>query len=605
MSYSPELSEYYSEEEKTVQPVSTPTIKLKLKLNPSASSSSFPTEKKQKQKKKHKKKHSKVKLEDHNNDYSSNFKNEHTVHPMAGGKRPYALIQEQQEMHNEYEDDDDNEDDDDDNYSESYHPTDTNKPKPESFYSEDDDNDYQHYKQPRFLSPSAQLDYPDYQGPRLGRPPKEKTRRSSSTKSGSSATEKPKKRGRPTNKAKAAALLAQIPPKIPENPKRDLKAILTKLLDNLQKRDVYGFFLDPVDPNFVPDYLKVIKTPMAFTTMQTKLEDAVYTNVDDFRQDFNLIVSNAKLYNAVNTIYWKSADKLYEVGSKLIDKAEKQYDEEMSLAAAETSIVGEIQEGKKLSVGRKDSFIKEEDVDIMGIDTNTLSLQKHNRQGFDTASIDIASSRAIVPNKSYYNKKKKKKTVEMGTVYAPDGSLHAVSGVPDPAALLPTEGSFCEPPQLITSNPNTLPSVFYLNRQSSDDAYRNKHQVHSAHFLDYGPFTTLGHQPPGAFYTAQDASYIYPLFGDDRGEAYVKSLWQFLEVEQHDKQLIDIVKKRSDYLTRGAWSVLNETLDKKNDYLTQKDETTENDKQKTISTEFGEVDVSSIINKLLSETNQE
>ncbi|CAO3679957.1 unnamed protein product [Rhizopus stolonifer] len=570
MSYSPELSEYYSEEEKTVQPVSTPTIKLKLKLNSSASPSPFSTEKKQKQKKKHKKKHSKVKLEDHSNDYSSNFRNEHTVHPMAGGKRPYALIQEQQEMRNEYEDDNDNEDDDNDNYSESYHPTDTNKPKLESFYT--------------------QLDYPDHQGPRLGRPPKEKTRRSSSTKSGSSATEKPKKRGRPTNKAKAA---------------RDLKAILAKLLDNLQKRDVYGFFLDPVDPSFVPDYLKVIKTPMAFTTMQTKLEDAVYTNVDDFRQDFNLIVSNAKLYNAVNTIYWKSADKLYEVGSKLIDKAEKQYDEEMSLAAAETSVVGEIQEGKKLPVGRKDSFIKEEDVDIMGIDTNTLSLQKHNRQGFDTTSIDIASSRALVPNKSYYNKKKKKKTVEMGTVYTPDGSLHAVSGVPDPAALLPTEGSFCEPPQLITSNPNTLPSVFYLNRQSSDDAYRNKHQVHSAHFLDYGPFTTLGHQPPGAFYTAQDASYIYPLFGDDRGEAYVKSLWQFLEVEQDDKQLIDIVKKQSDYLTRGAWSVLNETLNKKNDYLTQKDETTENNKQKTINTEFGEVDVSSIINKLLSETNQE
>ncbi|PHZ17055.1 Bromodomain-containing protein, partial [Rhizopus microsporus ATCC 52813] len=69
-------------------------------------------------------------------------------------------------------------------------------------------------------------------------------------------------------------------------------------------------FLEPVDPNYVPDYLKVIKSPMDFSTMQKKLDSGQYKNVDDFRQDFNLIVSNAKLYNAIDTIYWKSADKL-------------------------------------------------------------------------------------------------------------------------------------------------------------------------------------------------------------------------------------------------------------------------------------------------------
>ncbi|EIE77340.1 hypothetical protein G6F46_004845 [Rhizopus delemar] len=596
MSYSPELSDYYSEEEeKTIQPVSTPTIKLKLKLNPSPSTAS--TEKKQKHKKKHKKKHRKIESEEEEDDYVE----EPAVHPTAGGKRPYALIQQQKQYQQHSEDIEDNDDDD----SEIYHPTDVKRSKRESFESEEEE-EYYSSKQPVFIPPAQP------QGPRLGRPPKQKTRRSSSTKSSTSAAEKPKKRGRPTNKAKAAALLAQLPPKIPENPKRDLKTILSKLLDNLQKRDMYGFFLEPVDPNFVPDYLKVIKSPMDFLTMSKKLERGAYTNVEDFRQDFNLIVSNAKLYNAIDTIYWKSADKLYEVGSKLIDKAEKQYEEEMALAAAESAMAGEVQDGRKssLPVGRKDSLIKEEDVDIMGIDTNTFSLRKHSRQGSETTSIDIASSRVLTPTKSTYNKKKKKKVTETGTVYGPDGSLHAVGGVSDVAALLPVENPFCEPPQLITSNPGALPSAFYLNRQSADDFFRNKHQVHSAHFLDYGPFTTLGHQPPGAFYTAQDASYIYPLFGDDRGEAYMKSLWQFLDLEKDDKELIEIVENKSNYLTRGAWSVVKQVLERKNENLIKKKEEKADDTvYMAVETEFGPVDASSIVDKLeqklLPNTNEE
>ncbi|CEI93023.1 hypothetical protein RMCBS344292_07268 [Rhizopus microsporus] len=584
MSYSPELSDYNSEEEKTVHPVSTPTIKLKLKLNPSASSSStaiHTTDKKQKQKKKQKKKHKKIqddyKYQDEEYEESSNY------HPSMGGKRPYALLQHNQQQQQQQQFDDDNDDDDD---SEIYHPTDTKRSKIQS-YESDDDEDEEYYSSKQSVSTPLTIQQqqlppppPQQQGPRLGRPPKQKTRRSSSVKSNTSATDKPKKRGRPTNKAKAAALLAQLPPKIPENPKRDLKAILTK-------RDVYGFFLEPVDPNYVPDYLKVIKSPMDFSTMHKKLESGQYKNVDDFRQDFNLIVSNAKLYNAIDTIYWKSADKLYEVGSKLIDKAEKQYEEEMAAAAAESAMtVDTLQDGRKLSfsVGRKDSLIKEEDVDIMGIDTSTLSLRKHSRQGSDTTSIDLASSRILTPSKSSYTKKKKKKVTE---------------AVSDLTTLIPVENPFCDPPQLITSNPGALPSAFYQNRQSAEDFYRNKHQVHSAHFLDYGPFTTLGHQPPGAFYTAQDASYIYPLYGDDRGEAYMKSLWQFLDLEEDDKQLIEMVESKANYLTRGAWNVVKQVLDRKNENLMKRrNEITEEREYASIHTEFGSVDAASIVDKL-------
>ncbi|KAG1442945.1 hypothetical protein G6F56_010856 [Rhizopus delemar] len=321
--------------------------------------------------------------------------------------------------------------------------------------------------------------------------------------------------------------------------------------------------------------------------MNQKLNNESYKTVDDFRQDFNLIVGNTKIYNAIDTIYWKSADKLYEVGSKLLDKAEKQYEEEIALAAVETK-VDETTE-KSWIYERKESLIKEEDVDIMGIDTHVM--RKHSRQGSEFT--DIASSHLLNPIKAL-NKKKKKKMAEAGIVFAPDGSLHAVGAVSDLAALLPLNNPFCEPPQLVSSNPGALPSAFYLNRQSVDDFFRNKHQAHSAHFLDYGPFTTLGQQPPGAFYTAQDASYIYPLFGDDRGEAYMKSIWQFLDLEKTDP-LTKIVQEKSNLLTRGAWSIVKQVLERKNENLV---DTTEGKQYETIHTEFGPVDAASIVDKL-------
>lgn len=180
--------------------------------------------------------------------------------------------------------------------------------------------------------------------------------------------------------------------------------------------------------------------------MRRKVEEGAYTNVDLFRHDFNLITTNAKIYNSVETIYWKCAERIREAGSKLIDRAEKQIEEE-KLTAVATPVIQENPDkrqdsfsARKLSIsfsGRKDSFgIKEEDVDIMGIDTNIPSLHKPSRQGSEMntreTSVDMmANSRAMTPIRSITNtpyKKKKKKVADTGVLYAPDGSLHIVGG---------------------------------------------------------------------------------------------------------------------------------------------------------------------------------
>lgn len=165
--------------------------------------------------------------------------------------------------------------------------------------------------------------------------------------------------------------------------------------------------------------------------------------------------------------------------------------------------------------------------------------------------------------------------------------------VNDLASLLPTDYSFAQPPQLTTSNPAALPSAFFLNRHSADDFFHNKHLVHSAHFCDYGPFTTLGGQPPGAFYTAQDASYIYPLYGDDRGEAYMKSLWDFLD-QDDDVVMVEKIEEKSNYLTRGAWQVVKQVLERKNENINGQSTR----KYDMIQTEFGPVNAAAIVDKI-------
>lgn len=95
---------------------------------------------------------------------------------------------------------------------------------------------------------------------------------------------------------------------------------------------MYVLFTQPVDPKLVPDYATVIKNPMDLSTMRAKVERSFYPTIDEFLSDFQLVCDNARLYNAKDTLYWKQADKLWEWGSKAIERDRKTVmdkDEEM------------------------------------------------------------------------------------------------------------------------------------------------------------------------------------------------------------------------------------------------------------------------------------
>ncbi|EXB57589.1 Bromodomain and PHD finger-containing protein 3 [Morus notabilis] len=60
------------------------------------------------------------------------------------------------------------------------------------------------------------------------------------------------------------------------------KRILECVLDILQRRDKYKIFGQPVNPQEVDTYYSIIKEPMDFGTMRTKLHEGKYTSLEQF-----------------------------------------------------------------------------------------------------------------------------------------------------------------------------------------------------------------------------------------------------------------------------------------------------------------------------------
>ncbi|XP_059283358.1 uncharacterized protein LOC132036958 isoform X2 [Lycium ferocissimum] len=108
-------------------------------------------------------------------------------------------------------------------------------------------------------------------------------------------------------------------------PLRDKKT-LELILDKLQKKDIYGVYAEPVDPEELPDYHEVIEHPMDFATVRNKLGNGSYTTLEQFESDIFLLCSNAMQYNSSDTIYHKQARNIQELATKKFEKLRINYD---------------------------------------------------------------------------------------------------------------------------------------------------------------------------------------------------------------------------------------------------------------------------------------
>ncbi|KAJ9478637.1 Transcription factor [Pseudozyma hubeiensis] len=101
---------------------------------------------------------------------------------------------------------------------------------------------------------------------------------------------------------------------------KGLYEALPKLIENLQRRDSYKFFCEPVNPDEVPGYADVIKTPMDFGTMQSKVDQRLYSHIDQVKADFQLVISNAMTFNPEGTLYYNEAKRIGAWGNRAIER---------------------------------------------------------------------------------------------------------------------------------------------------------------------------------------------------------------------------------------------------------------------------------------------
>jgi len=109
------------------------------------------------------------------------------------------------------------------------------------------------------------------------------------------------------------------------------------VLNRLMKHDCALNFLEPVDAQKlgVPDYYDVIKDPMDFNTVKSRLEDRFYGCLDELIDDVRLIFCNFFTYNQMGSeicnyaavlskIFEKSLDGLRAREQELIEETEIQ-----------------------------------------------------------------------------------------------------------------------------------------------------------------------------------------------------------------------------------------------------------------------------------------
>lgn len=69
------------------------------------------------------------------------------------------------------------------------------------------------------------------------------------------------------------------------------------MLKSLEQHEDAWPFLVAVDKRKFREYYQVIKTPMDFTTIKSRIKEGKYANKEDFASDVRLVFSNCEIYN--------------------------------------------------------------------------------------------------------------------------------------------------------------------------------------------------------------------------------------------------------------------------------------------------------------------
>ena len=81
-------------------------------------------------------------------------------------------------------------------------------------------------------------------------------------------------------------------------------------------------FLEPVNVEIlnIPDYFTIVKKPMDFGTIKSKLKEQRYANITEFMEDLELVFYNCKLYNGEISNVGQMGKLVHDEYLRLVDQ---------------------------------------------------------------------------------------------------------------------------------------------------------------------------------------------------------------------------------------------------------------------------------------------
>ncbi|XP_067406877.1 bromodomain-containing protein 7 isoform X1 [Emydura macquarii macquarii] len=164
-----------------------------------------------------------------------------------------------------------------------------------------------------------------------------------------------------------------------------LQEALNQLVRQLQRKDPSAFFSFPVTDFIAPGYSMIIKHPMDFSTMKEKIKNNGYQSIEELKDNFRLMCTNAMIYNKPETIYYKAAKKLLHSGMKILSQ------ERIQSLKQSIDFMADLQKSRK----QKDKM----DLQPNGEDDNVLGKDKDESMEADVKAFKT-------PNKEHKKKDK-------------------------------------------------------------------------------------------------------------------------------------------------------------------------------------------------------
>ncbi|NXF87238.1 BRD7 protein, partial [Eubucco bourcierii] len=337
-----------------------------------------------------------------------------------------------------------------------------------------------------------------------------------------------------------------------------LQEALNQLMRQLQRKDPSSFFSFPVTDFIAPGYSMIIKNPMDFSTMKEKIKNNGYQSIEELKDNFKLMCTNAMIYNKPDTIYYKAAKKLLHSGMKILSQ------ERIQSLKQSIEFMADLQKARK----QKDKT----ELQQAGEDENGLGKDKGQPMDGDTKAFKTPSKEHKKKDKELLEDKLRNNSLEREQEQIdrivresggkltrrlansqceferrkPDGTT--TLGLLNPVDLTAGEPGYC-PVKLgmtagrLQSGVNTL--------QGFKEDKRNK--VTPVTYLNYGPYSSYAPTYDSTFanISKEDSDLIYSTYGEDSNQGSF-SIHDFLMKSQDYPFLM--ADSLLDVLTKGGHS---------------------------------------------------